>query len=389
MSIRSIGKINNIPLYFQNQIKEIIGKSVATLTEREKTGKQFKPNFKGKFYVKVGKKPIILMGERSFFGKVNSRYKYFRNLDNEELLKKFNAIVKKKGLEKQNDTNDKIRDDLTKQVETKEIAKRREVREKRLLEIQKKLKEGKPTGLTPTQIRQIVKPPPSVTPTKKTTKSFDVVKLVSYINKQGKRNPTFDFSVERFKALGFSVGLIEGYRRHEILKVNPNYKSRFLVYENVRDKVLPVLEKTKKDGIIFGEDDAIPRNIFTPDFVDRKIKEYDGENNILWFGFQRILKKNKDSSHPRGFYVVGAQLIWMPKKLYPLIKEVMTKVKPQHYDGFLSKNMDLPIKLVDRDIQMKGRGKALLKTRYVNELESASLTIGVRSGIPLQDISKY
>jgi hypothetical protein len=257
------------------------------------------------------------------------------------------------------------------------------------LNIVKRLPKKAPPKKKKVKLNVVKRLPKDISTKKKTTKLFDEVKLVSYTNKEGIRNPTFNFSVERFKALGFSVGLIEGYRRHEILKVNPNYKSRFLVYENVRDKVLPVLEKTKKDGIIFGEDDAIPRNIFTPDFVARKIKEYDGENNILWFGFQKILKKNKDSSHPRGFYVVGAQLIWMPKKLYPLIKEVMTKTKPQHFDGFLSKNMDLPIKLVDRDIQMKGRGKALLKTRYVNELESASLTIGVRSGIPLQDISKY
>ena len=53
----------------------------------------------------------------------------------------------------------------------------------------------------------------------------------------------------------------------------------------------------------------------------------------------------------------------------------MNNSNAQHLNGFFSKNMDIPVELLDRDIQIKKRHK------YVFELEHSSLTMeGTRTG---------
>jgi hypothetical protein len=208
------------------------------------------------------------------------------------------------------------------------------------------------------------------------------IKIVSFCDTSGNRNKSFFLCKERLELLGWNTELIEGYRFHELVEENPKYRKNYLVFDNAKDKVLPALEKSDK-GIMFCEDDVIPRSIFTPEFVESKIKEYDGENNVLWFGFQRVVKNKTCRS---GYWYVGSHMIWIPRSLHSLVKNVMEKSRKQHYDGFLSKNKEIPIKVVDVELQMT---KPYAENRYVNELEGNSITIGYRKGLSISDVNKY
>ena len=139
---KPIGRIKGKPLYFQYQIEQLNLADIATLTRREKTNKAFLPKFKGEFYIKLKKEKKILLGERSFYGGINSRILYFAMIDKKNtLIKKYDEIVKEKGLEKQSAKNDKqSKSNLNKSIETTTSSKQREVSEKKLTDIQTRLK---------------------------------------------------------------------------------------------------------------------------------------------------------------------------------------------------------------------------------------------------------
>ena len=61
--------------------------------------------------------------------------------------------------------------------------------------------------------------------------------LVMSYKKNGKWNPTYNYSKKRFTQMGYTVKPIEGYNLKENQEIKPNQ----VVYLNLKDKVLPYL----------------------------------------------------------------------------------------------------------------------------------------------------
>jgi hypothetical protein len=196
--------------------------------------------------------------------------------------------------------------------------------------------------------------------------------LIMTYKKNGKWNESFHISKKRFQQLGYTVKPIEGYN----LKQHPEIKPSQVVYLNLRDKVIPYLKNKKYgDGILVAEDDSYVADFLTPSFLLKKLKKNNYRESIIKIGYQKVLKHPK-SGYPRGYFCVGNQLIWFPKNQMKKLEKELHTSNAQHLNGFLSKNMNLDIKLLDQ-LEQK-------KNKYVLELEHVSATTGkTRKGLKI------
>ena len=197
--------------------------------------------------------------------------------------------------------------------------------------------------------------------------------IVSY-KKKGKWNDIMHTCEKRFKEKGFTTKVVEGYNllNHSDLKRNT------VVYRNILDKIIPILEKTNDDGILFSEDDSYLADFCDKKFINKKLKE-NSFKKILRIGYQKILKYPKAKEHQR--ILLCRSSINLVSSSLVKIKYEMENNRAQHFDGFLSKNMNLDIKLLDREIQKN--------KKYVYELEHFSTTINkVRKGLKLKKTKK-
>lgn len=140
----------------------------------------------------------------------------------------------------------------------------------------------------------------------------------------------------------FTPKFIKGY----VLKDEPDIKPTRLMFMNIKDKVLPKLMKIGAKDYLIAEDDAIIN--FTSEELDIIIKK-NGQDNILWIGYQKIL-------HRPGIidFVVGGQMIYIPRTRLRKMKEVMDTVRPQHYDGFLFRYRDeIGLKIVPQKLNVE------------------------------------
>jgi len=197
---------------------------------------------------------------------------------------------------------------------------------------------------------------------------YQTIYIVSY-KKDGQWNPISTESISRFRKQGFKTQLIEGYN----LKQHPEIKRNEIVYRNLLDKVIPFLIKKKvKSGVFVAEDDAYPNDFVTPEFLRKRITntKYANKykNKILRVGYQKVLNE-KRTGYPRGYYCVGTQLLWIPKSQLQKLEQIMKQTKPQHLNGFFSKNIDIDVELLDAHVQISK------KTKYVLEMEHDSLTM--------------
>jgi hypothetical protein len=176
------------------------------------------------------------------------------------------------------------------------------------------------------------------------------------------------YSKKRFKDLGYNVIIVEGYN----IKDNPEIKPNQICYRNLLDKIFPLVKDTKI-GFLVAEDDAYLQDILTPKYLLSRLKNSKYLTNIIRVGYQKKLTQS-GKTYPLGYYLVGTQLLWFPKKLYKTIIEDMMKKRPQHLDGYLSKLKDINVQILDEQIQKK--------KKYVLELEHISSTTGKkRSGL--------
>ena len=203
------------------------------------------------------------------------------------------------------------------------------------------------------------------------------VYIISY-KIEGKWNSMLKKSKKRFKELGYNVFLVEGYN----LKQNPGIKPNQVCYLNLLDKVIPLIKNKIKKGFLLAEDDAYLQDILTPKYLLYRLKKNNYLNNIIRIGYQKNLKQ-KPPYYPNGNYLVGTQLLWFPKNQMKKLEFELNKSKAQHLNGFLSKNLNLDIKILDEKKQKK--------KKYVLELEHISTTTGkTRKGLKLnvKNISK-
>lgn len=202
-----------------------------------------------------------------------------------------------------------------------------------------------------------------------------LVLIMSY-KKNGQWNPTFNYSKKRFEQMGYTVKPIEGYNLKENSEIKPNQ----VVYLNLKDKVLPYLKEELGNelGVLVAEDDAYISDILTPEFLENKLKNNGYKNRIIRIGYQKVLKQKKKNIYPRGYFCVGNQLIWFPTSQVSKLESELNRQRPQHLNGFLSKNVKLNIKLLDHAKQIYQGEK------YVNEIEHVSATTKqIRKGMKL------
>jgi hypothetical protein len=196
---------------------------------------------------------------------------------------------------------------------------------------------------------------------------YQKVYVMSY-KIDGQWNPISTESISRFRKQGFKTQLIEGYN----LKQHPEFKRNEIVYRNLLDKVIPFLIKKKiKSGVFVAEDDAYPNDFVTPEFLRKRITntKYANKykNKILRVGYQKVIKEKKNNQVVLN--CVGNQLLWIPKSQLQKLEEIMKQTKPQHLNGFFSKNIDIDVELLDAHVQISK------KTKYVLEIEHNSLTM--------------
>jgi len=200
---------------------------------------------------------------------------------------------------------------------------------------------------------------------------LDKVYIISY-KYQGEWNSILDICKKRYEDLGFKTEIVEGFSLKEHTHIKPNE----VVYLNFLYKVLPILEKSNKVGILVSEDDAYVSSFFTPEFLNCRLEEYDYKNNIIRIGYQKVLNLHEK---PRGYICVGNQLTWIPKSLLSKLKEDMHRKRPQFIDCYFSKNIILPEIILDKEIQKTNK--------YVKEIEHYSFAVGkVRKGLKIKDI---
>lgn len=198
------------------------------------------------------------------------------------------------------------------------------------------------------------------------------VYIVSY-KKNGKWNSMVKHSKKRFTQLGYRVFLVEGYS----LKEHPEIKPSHVCYLNIRDKVLPKIKDKKNNGFLVAEDDAYPNKFLTPKYLKKRLKNNNYRDTILRVGYQKKLKQ-KGEGYPLGYYLVGTQLIWFPRKSLKILEKDMLDKQPQHLNGYLSKLRGLKIAILDEEIQKK--------EKYVFELEHTSTTTGkTRKGLKISN----
>ena len=175
----------------------------------------------------------------------------------------------------------------------------------------------------------------------------------------------------------YTPKFIKGYS----LKQHPEIKKTQLVYLNFLHKAIPFLMKRKAYGFLYAEDDAIiniPSNELT------EIINKNGKDNILWIGYQKILRKKGEID-----YVVGGQLLYIPKSRLEHLKVVLNNTRPQHMDRFLlNKRQQIGLKLVPQNLK-KIYSKSNPDGKLVSEMTSQSATTGkVRKGVNLQPLGR-
>ena len=175
----------------------------------------------------------------------------------------------------------------------------------------------------------------------------NVVFMMSYkknINGTKQWNEMVKYTKPNFVKKGFKVLMVEGYNKKE----HPDIKLNQLVYLNFIDKAIPkaekFLEKNKNvDGVFIAEDDAWINPTFNE--LKQKIK-FSKNEPIIRVGYQKKIKTN----NKRGYFVVGNQLIWIPRNSIKKIKEVMLDTTPQHINGFFSKDTYFKIIIAEKGL---------------------------------------
>jgi len=175
----------------------------------------------------------------------------------------------------------------------------------------------------------------------------------------------------------YTPKFIKGYS----LKQHPEIKKTQLVYLNFLHKAIPFLMKRKAYGFLYAEDDAI---INVPSNKLTEIINKNGKDNILWLGYQKILKKKGEID-----YVVGGQLLYIPKSRLEHLRVVMNNTRPQHMDRFLlNKRQQIGLKLVPQNLK-KIYSESNPEGKIVSEMTSQSATTGkVRKGVNLQPMGR-
>lgn len=202
---------------------------------------------------------------------------------------------------------------------------------------------------------------------------FKNIYLISY-KKNGVWNPVKYESEKRFKEKGFTVTTFEGYS----LKEHPDIKPNQVCYRNIQKFFYenPSLLKKNVSGFFISEDDSYVADFVNPNFLQKRLENVENyQSKIIRVGYQKILKYKVSKEHPRGYYVVGTQLLWFPKKSIKTIMGEFETKRAQHLNGFLSKNINLDVELLDSEEQI------LNKKKYVFEIEHLSTTTGkIRRG---------
>ena len=166
----------------------------------------------------------------------------------------------------------------------------------------------------------------------------------------------------------------EGYS----LKEHPDIKPNQVCYRNIQKFFFenPSLLKKKVSGFLISEDDSYVADFVNPKFLQDRLESVnDYQSKIIRVGYQKILKYKMSKEHPRGYYVVGTQLLWFPKKSIKTIMDEFQQRRAQHLNGFLSKNINLDVELLDSEEQIRNKNK------YVFEIEHLSTTTGkIRRG---------
>lgn len=174
----------------------------------------------------------------------------------------------------------------------------------------------------------------------------------------------------------FTPKYIKGYS----LKENPDIKPNKVMFLNIRDKVLPKLMNMKAKGYLIAEDDAIINANASE--LNTIIKKNGGDKNILWIGYQKIYRRKGEID-----YVVGAQMIYVPRNRLREMKSVMDSARPQLYDRFLLNFRDkIGLKLVPQKLKIKFNPDNLYPEpgKLVDEMTGESVTKGTRKGKDLK-----
>ena len=134
-------------------------------------------------------------------------------------------------------------------------------------------------------------------------------------------------------------------------------------------KALKYLKKNPSSkGVLVAEDDAWLNDSINSSYFEKKLKS---SGAIIRIGYQKVLK---DRNIEKKEYVVGTQLIWIPRKSINKLIESMKSTRPQHLNGFMSKTKKVNI----------NRMKQSMKNKLVSELEHISLTTGkTRKGLKI------
>lgn len=190
----------------------------------------------------------------------------------------------------------------------------------------------------------------------------NTVYIISY-KTNGEYNPILKDSKNRFEEQNFKVKVIEGYN----LKDYPDMRVSTVVYKNLQKALKEI---SSPNGIFIAEDDCYLNDGITFEFLRDRIHAIpDFNSKVIRVGYQKILKEKTFN------YVVGTQLIWIPQTMIEPVAEEMRNNRPQHLDGFLSKQTKLDITLLDRHEQMVNKNK------YAVEIEHYSHILGkVRKG---------
>lgn len=169
----------------------------------------------------------------------------------------------------------------------------------------------------------------------------------------------------------FTPKFIKGYN----LKDNPDIKNTQVVYKNLLEKVLPRLKKMKAKGYLVAEDDALVNA--NAKELNRIIIKNGGAKNILWIGYQKILKKKGEVD-----YIVGSQLIYIPRQRIDQLERVMKESRPQHLDRFLlNKRKQIGLTVVPQKLKVTYNAKTAPDGKLVDELSRESITTGkIRKG---------
>jgi hypothetical protein len=163
--------------------------------------------------------------------------------------------------------------------------------------------------------------------------------IISYKN-GNEWNKILEKSMNIWKDKGFDPEPIQGYNWGLT-----NFKKNTLVYRNLLEFVLPIVEMyleddTNIEGVLVSEDDASMRLSYD-EFKNYKFKDKNMIYRLGYQGFQR------NRQYPRGYYCNGFTLTYFPRDTIDNLKYVMNKTRPQHIDGFFSKNMEIDVEVLD------------------------------------------